>query len=104
LKWSSRGRPVNLIDRNEDQLKQACVDIENWKKIEGVKIGHRGGRIDIFKPDQLQKALHNAWLAVEVRQYHMLIILLVLIFIGTIVCTRVFRTKAEGNPRAGSDF
>lgn len=65
--WSSRGRPVNLIDRQPAALQGALDDIEKFKSTVGKKTGHQGGEITTFGEGGIQEALQGAWLAVEVR-------------------------------------
>ncbi|KAL2062796.1 hypothetical protein VTL71DRAFT_5868 [Oculimacula yallundae] len=63
--WSSRGRPVNLIDQAPAALNGALRDIEKFKNTSGISDGHKGGRISTFSLAKLDEALNSAWLAIE---------------------------------------
>lgn len=67
FQWSSRGRPVKLIDKKPDALEAALVEIDKFRTSDGKETGHKGGVISIFGLDELDVALEGAWLAVEVR-------------------------------------
>lgn len=66
--WSSRGRPVKLIDKKLDALEAALRDIERFKTTVGKKTGHKEGIIKTFEFEELENALQGAWLAVEVSE------------------------------------
>ncbi|KAH8753967.1 hypothetical protein BGZ57DRAFT_833000 [Hyaloscypha finlandica] len=63
--WSSRGRPVKLIDKKPDALEAALVEIDKFRTSDGKETAHKGGVISIFGLDELDVALEGAWLAVE---------------------------------------
>jgi hypothetical protein len=64
--WSSRGRPVKLIDCKTAALAAAVRDIEKLKNTVGKETGHKGGIVTTFGLDGLHHALSGAWLVVEV--------------------------------------
>ncbi|KAH7371802.1 hypothetical protein BKA64DRAFT_267082 [Cadophora sp. MPI-SDFR-AT-0126] len=63
--WSSRGRPVHLIDQAPAALEGALKDIETFRNTVGKSDGHQGGTISTFCGEKLGEALNGAWLAVE---------------------------------------
>ena len=67
FQWSSRGRPVKLIDKKPDALEAALVEIDKFRTSGGREMGHKDGVVSIFGLDELNVALEGAWLAVEVR-------------------------------------
>ena len=64
--WSSRGRPVHLVDQAPAALEGALKDIDNFKNTVGKSDGHQGGSITTFGGENLNEALKSAWLVVEV--------------------------------------
>jgi len=68
FQWSSRGKPVNLIDKRPDVLEAAMLQIEKFRATVGKDTGHKGGLVTTFVSDDLKHALQGAWLAVEVRR------------------------------------
>jgi len=63
--WSSRGRPVHLVDQAPAALEGALKDIDNFKNTVGKSDGHQGGSITTFGGENLNEALKSAWLVVE---------------------------------------
>ncbi|KAK0117897.1 hypothetical protein ONS95_012213 [Cadophora gregata] len=63
--WSSRGRPVNLVDQAPAALEGALKDIDHFKNTIGKADGHGGGIVLTFRGNELGEALSGAWLAVE---------------------------------------
>ena len=64
--WSSRGRPVHLVDQAPAALEGALKDIDNFKHTIGKSDGHQGGTVSTFRGEELNEALEGAWLVVEV--------------------------------------
>jgi hypothetical protein len=68
LKWSSQGGTVNLIDLNPKQLEGSRAYIENL--LVNEKAGeqeHKRGKVELFEIADLEAALKNSWLIIEVH-------------------------------------
>ncbi|EAS35822.3 3-hydroxybutyryl-CoA dehydrogenase [Coccidioides immitis RS] len=62
--WSSRGRPVHLIDENLSQLQDAQKAVEQFRKTDS-KSEYLSGELKTFASEDLRAALQEAWLVVE---------------------------------------
>ncbi|KAH7396085.1 3-hydroxyacyl-CoA dehydrogenase [Pyrenochaeta sp. MPI-SDFR-AT-0127] len=62
--WSKCGRPVHLIDQNEQQLEKAQDYIGELRKSSSP--GPQGwGKVNLFTSSQLKEAVSPSWLVVE---------------------------------------
>ena len=64
-KWSSQGGNVNLIDRDDKQLKDANHYVEQMRNEHGRK-GMQPGNIHTYQPGAAKDALQASWLVLEV--------------------------------------
>ncbi|EFW21875.1 hypothetical protein D8B26_001992 [Coccidioides posadasii str. Silveira] len=62
--WSSRGRPVHLVDENLSQLQDAQKAVEQFRKTDS-KSEYLSGELKTFTSEDLRAALQEAWLVVE---------------------------------------
>lgn len=64
--WSRRGRPVSLIDPQEQQLVDGLKYVQKLRA-EANDLPGSWGEIRTFHPSSLESSLKDAWLVVEVR-------------------------------------
>ena len=64
-KWSSRGRPVHLVDLEERQLQDGRRYVQ---QLRAASVGHDGnwGDLTTSHPNMLKSKLQDAWLVIEV--------------------------------------
>jgi MarR-like DNA-binding transcriptional regulator SgrR of sgrS sRNA len=62
-KWLKQGQSVHLVDEQEAQLRDAAEFIQKLQVEYGIK---SSGTIHTHKPSDLERALHDSWLVVEV--------------------------------------
>ncbi|EED14017.1 3-hydroxyacyl-CoA dehyrogenase, putative [Talaromyces stipitatus ATCC 10500] len=62
--WSSTGKPVHLVDRQEKQLSEG-IDYVQQLRASPSAISKNWGNITTSSPDRLNSALQQAWLAIE---------------------------------------
>ncbi|PWY93624.1 3-hydroxyacyl-CoA dehydrogenase [Aspergillus sclerotioniger CBS 115572] len=60
--WSRLGRPVYLVDRTPAQLNLALATVE---RLRASNPPSEPGQVISLTTDELDKALHNSWLAIE---------------------------------------